>query len=124
MSSLLLSFMIATCILVMMDRAVGTRTMALTVVFISSVYMLVFYYWRAMVKSSHLAEWRFNMRVAWCASLILVIFLGRMIQQYTTRSLADCVWVVVGNFQLVVLILIEILQPLITAETLCVAITV
>jgi hypothetical protein len=48
------------------------------------------------------------MGVAWCASLILVIHLGRMVQQYTTRSIVDCVWVVVGSFQLVVLILIEI----------------
>jgi hypothetical protein len=64
------------------------------------------------------------MRVAWCASLILVILHGRMVQRYTTRPIADCVWVVVGSFQLVVLILIEILQPPSTAETLCVAITV
>jgi hypothetical protein len=45
MASLLLSLMVATCILVMMDCAVGTRTMALTTVFISSVYLLVFYCW-------------------------------------------------------------------------------
>jgi hypothetical protein len=45
MASLLLSLLVATCILVMMDYAVGTRTMALTVVFFSSVYLLVFYYW-------------------------------------------------------------------------------
>jgi hypothetical protein len=73
MASLLLSLLVATCILVMMDCVVGTRTMALTAGFFSSVYLLVFYYWRAMAKSSHLAEWRFNMRVAWCASLIPVI---------------------------------------------------
>jgi hypothetical protein len=98
--------------------------MAMTAVFFSSIYLLVFYSCRAMGRSLHLAGWRFNMRVACCASLVLVILLGLMIQQYTARTIAYCVWVVVGIFQRVVLILIEIVQPPSTAETMCVAITV
>ena len=73
MAPLLLSVLLAACILILVDHAAGTKNMVLSAASFSSVYLIIFYSRRAIAAASSTDERRFSIRAAWCASLILVL---------------------------------------------------
>lgn len=86
MAPLLLSLLIVACILIFLDCAAGTKNIVLATASFSGVYLLIFYSRHAMASASCADERRFNIRAAWCASLILVGLLGFQVKQNTVQS--------------------------------------
>jgi len=110
MAPLLLSVLLAACILILADHAAGTKNMVLSAASFSSVYLIIFYSRRAIAAASSTDERRFSIRAAWCASLILVLILGFEAQQYAVQSTVVYVWAITGSIQLMVLIILEVLH--------------
>lgn len=63
MPSLLLSVLLAACILILVDRAAGTKTMVLSAASFSGVYLLIFYSRRAIAAASCTDERRLQQGV-------------------------------------------------------------
>ena len=117
MAPLLLSVLLAACILIFVDHAAGTKNM-LSAASFSSVYLIIFHSRRAIAAASSTDERRFSIRAAWCASLILVLILGFEAQQYAVQSTVVYVWAITGSIQLMVLIILEVLHPVAIDEAL------
>ena len=118
MAPLLLSVLLAACILILVDHAAGTKNMVLSAASFSSVYLIIFHSRRAIAAASSTDERRFSIRAAWCASLILVLILGFEAQQYAVQSTVVYVWAITGSIQLMVLIILEVLHPVAIDEAL------
>ena len=95
MAPLLLSVLLAACILILVDHAAGTKNMVLSAASFSSVYLIIFYSRRAIAAASSTDERRFSIRAAWCASLILVLILGLR----RSNTLCSPPWSMYGRLQ-------------------------
>lgn len=115
MAALLLPILLAACILVLLDRTAGTKSMVLSAASFSGVYLLIFYSRREAMASCP-DKRRFSIRAAWCASLILVLILGFEVRQYVEQSTVICVWAITGSVQLALLVVLEVLPLTTTAE--------